>query len=473
MQGYYRKVRDFTGAFQSLLYARPRQSWFFPSLGRAFATHNREKICPGCGSTITHDFRKPGYIKPKSSSQGQTARDLQRAATAELFANSLANLDEDVREQIMPSTDAADLDSSAFKAKNSQLLCTRCHSLKHHSCIPSEIGEEKASSFDIYQIIRKDPDALVVNVIDVMDFPLSLLDLRKHIGTRPRIVHVFNRMDILFKQPLRASDAKQKLLQLLSQDIAAEDKLHVRYTSAIKGWEVDKLASTLRTRKRQTNIYFVGSANAGKSSLISSLGLRAKSPALTTPTTSHVPGTTLLAIPTEIEAFGSLLGGGRGRLTDLPGILKPGLSSYIREEALQQSLPHKYINAKPRSLRIGESLILGDLIQIEHLAGDQEHVLVTPYTQLTPHSTSRPDHILSKLSSTRSDSSPAFETAFEQEFVVGERGGQNVVDLVFKDIGFVSLAVWKGKAKIRVRTPGGLHAGIRTPSIIENSYERT
>lgn len=468
-------IRSITGFCKHLAKSGHRQDLHldhFPGRYRTFATRNHRDICPGCGSSITNDSSRPGFIKPKQVLTGQITRDLQRAATAELFASSLANLDDGIREQIMPS-DVDEVESATLRRKRPQALCTRCHSLKHHSCIPAEIGEEKASSFDIYQIIRKDPDALVVNVIDVMDFPLSLLDLRKHIGSRPRIIHVFNRMDILFKQPARALNAKEKLLDLLAKHTTPEDKLHVRFTSAVKGWEVDKLASTLRTRKRQTNIYFVGSANAGKSSLITSLGLRAKSPSLASPTTSHVPGTTLLAIPTEVEAFGSLLGGGKGDLIDLPGILKPGLSSFMRAESLQQSLPHKHINAKPRSLRIAESLLLGDLIQIEYIAGDQDHVLVTPYTQLDPHSTSRPDHILSKASSIRSDSAPAFSTAFEQEFVVGDRGGQNVVDLVFKDIGFVSLTIWKGRARVRVRTPGGLHAGLRMPSIIDNSYEKT
>lgn len=456
-------------------FARSRISrlWLFAPFSRQSFYRRENQICLGCGSPITSDSTKPGYLKIAPESSGTiTTRALKRDRESNIFASTLANLDEDLRSQLVSET----LDSSSSskvigtEPASKSILCTRCHSLKHHSCLPNTIVEDKASSFDIYSKIRQDPDAIVVNVIDIMDYPLSLLDLRKHIGTRPRIINVFNRADILFKKPLLAQEVRQRLAHMLKDCSSEDEKLDVRFLSALKGWEVDKLANSLRTRRKGTNIYFVGSANAGKSSLISSLGKRSKSDAIQNPTTSHVPGTTLASIPTEIELFGEVLGGGRGSVVDLPGVLKPGFSAFIKADAMQQALPHKHIKAAPVSLRIGESMILGDLIQIDLVGGDSKHILVTPYTHLKPHCTSRPGYILSKPSGIRTEDTPTFETALEREFRVRGKGGQNVVDLVFKDVGFLSVALFKGSATIRVKSPGGLHVGLREPPIIENSY---
>lgn len=381
----------------------------------------------------------------------------------------MAALDQTTKEQVV--LDGGMVSEASERKRPSVTLCSRCHELRHHSRIPTSIDEEKASSFDIYSKIRQDPDSLVINVIDVMDFPLSLLNLRKHIGSRPRIVHVFNRLDIIYRKPLVAQEAKSNLAAMLESYLETDERLDIRIISALKGWELEKLANSLKTRRRDTNIYFVGSANAGKSSLISTLGRRSRISGIQDPTVSHIPGTTLASIPIDIELFGEILGHGKGSVVDLPGVLKPGLANFIKPEALQQSLPHKHVKAVPISLRKNESLLLSDIIHIENITEDETvHVLLTPYTSLKSHCTTRPDHILGKSSTIRKEDTPPFETCLIHEFQAG-RGGCNVADLVFKDVGFVSVALWKGRATIKVKTPGGDHCGVRSPALIDNSYK--
>lgn len=439
-------------------------------LYRAYSLQQRPAvICRGCGSPISSDSSKPGYfLERKALSSNQLIRDKRKMEESEIFSRTIADLDDSTKEAILPQ-DAVHLEHNKSGKKPSRSLCTRCHSLEHHSSVPIEIQEQKASQFDIFSKLRHDQEAMIVNVIDVMDFPLSLLHLRKHIGSGHRIIHVFNRVDILHRNPLIVQKLRTRLTSMLQDQLETDLKLDVRLVSALKGWEVEKLANSLKMRRSGTNIFFVGSANAGKSSLISTLGRRSTSGTLHSPTTSHVPGTTLAPIPTEIELFGEILGRGRGSVVDLPGVLKPGLSEFIHPGTLRQSLPHKHLQAKPISLRQGESLILGDVIQIEHVSGDEKHILVTPYTHLGIHCTSRPEHILEKPSNTRTKSAPAFATALEYE-VRAVKGGANVLDVVLKDIGFVSVALWKGSSKIKVSTPGGLHVGVRPSSLIENSY---
>lgn len=448
--------------------------WLAPSLAsfrgktfNRFVSQNRPSICPGCGSRVTNDPSKPGFVK--ISAPDAMEINAKKQAEKETFDRALASLGDDVRHQLTHEMDGSNKPRK-IRVKKDSRLCTRCHSLQYHSRIPDSIDEEKASSFDVYSILRKDPDAMVINVIDIMDFPSSLLDLRKHIGTRPRIIHVFNRVDILCKNPIASQELRTRLRSMLASAQETEEKLDVRVASAIKGWEIDALANSLRRRRRGTNIYFVGSANAGKSTLISTLGRRGRTQELQAPTTSHVPGTTLASIPTRIELFGEALGGGRGDVVDLPGILKDGFSRVIKPDMLREALPHKHIKGHPTSLAQGETLLLADLIQIDYISGTDKHILITPYTHLKPHITTRPDHILSKATTVRTDDSPAFEAALEMD-VQAKSGGQNVVDIVFKDIGFVSIALWSGSSKIIIRTPGGLYTSIRSIPLIENSYE--
>ncbi|CCG81940.1 Putative uncharacterized protein [Taphrina deformans PYCC 5710] len=438
---------------------------------RVVGTSLRHTILYTCDDPdlLLVDPKKPGYVSGKRPSPTISSLSDKRAQENVIFQRAMAAVEEANVDLFIPTEST----SKAPRKKNAtseSTLCTRCHSLQHHSAIPNAIEEDKASSFDIYSRIRQDPDAVVVNVIDIMDFPLSLLDLRKHIGTRPRIIHVFNRMDIIYKQPVSARAAKRRLLLLLESAVATGEEHDVRVISALKGWDVESLANSLRTRRRGTNIYFVGSANAGKSSLISTLGRRSKMPNLQLPVISHVPGTTLASIPTEIELFGDVLGRGRGSVVDLPGVLKPGFSSFIKPESLQSMLPHKHIKAVPMSLKKGESVILADLIRIDNISDEENHILITPYMQAKAHTTSRPEHIFAKSSEIRQTEIPPLEIAVEHELEV-IKGGRNMLDLVFKDLGFVSVALWKGIAKIRVMTPGGLHCGHRQPALIDNSYD--
>lgn len=437
---------------------------------RFYSDQKGLKICLGCGSPLSIDPKRPGFFPETAPrSPEEELRERKEAQRSEIFLRAIAELDENTRKEVLPDSDG-EWQGDIVEKKESAALCTRCHSLKHHSTVPPDIQEEKASPFDIFSEIRADKNALVVNVVDIMDFPLSLLDIRKHIGPMYRVIHVLNRADILYKKPIHAREVREKLTSILGGMLKEDSRIDVRVVSALKGWEIDTLAKSLMKRKGGVNIYFVGSANAGKSSLMSALGRRADTDAIQTPTTSHIPGTTLASIPVKVEMFGGLLGGGGGSVIDLPGVLQPGLADMIYPTSLRFSLPHKYIKGRPVSLGQGESLILGDLIRIDHVSGDETHILVTPYTHLTPHCTSRPEHILDKPSEVRSETAPAFSTALEHEFVT-TKGGRNVVDIVLKDIGFVSVALWKGKSKVRVWSPGGLHVGLRNEPLFENSYE--
>jgi ribosome biogenesis GTPase A len=416
-------------------------------------------------------------------------------------------LDKDVRDELLPL--APDDWQYEKPAKvRMEKVCTRCHSFKYHSGLFGRAGEKKPSNFDIFREIRSDPDCLVVNVIDIMDFPLSLLNLREHIGKRPHIIHVFNRIDVVVRQPKKLPGLVHRIQEMLRNQYAStpdEANTTILVVSALKGWHLDQLSDAIRKRRPGSNVYFTGSANAGKSSILGSLRRKEGRPDSKKyevermqrglPVTSHIPGTTLGAIALPMFAFPSLLLSGRekGNLVDLPGVLNRGLSQYIELDRLGKALPHKLLRPKLVSLTPGKSMVLGGIIQITllSLAPDTTSgaILVSNYTPLQPHSikqptTSRPDHIIetqpgvAKLVSPhkddrlkRSKKVPPMEVAWEQEVECSAfGGGANAVDFVFQDIGYISVALFKGTAKIQIKTPGGGFVCTRQP-LLQRPYD--
>ncbi|ORY80361.1 hypothetical protein BCR37DRAFT_381030 [Protomyces lactucae-debilis] len=464
-------------------------------------------ICPGCGAPVTNIPSKPGFIKSAISQIPTPEVEIKKAQEKSVFDQAMASLDKDMRGEMLPLA-PDDWQYTKPEKVRMEKICTRCHSIHYHSGLMGRQGEKKISNFDIFKEIRSDPDSLVVNVIDCMDFPMSLINLREHIGSRPHVIHVFNRIDVIVRQPKKLPGLAPRFKQMLRDQYKAtqdDENTTILVVSAIKGWHLDQLAEAIRKRRPGSNVYFTGSANAGKSSILNALKRQegqadlnkkqAKNLKLRLPTTSHIPGTTLGAIAISMYSFPSLLLSGRekGNLIDLPGVLNPGLSQFVELDRLAKALPHKLLRPKTLPLAAGRSMVLGGLVQITvksvHPDEPSNCALLTIYLPLQPHkiktpTTSQPDQILAsdagvcKLGPKRSDkvkvrhsSVPAFEVAWESTVECSPMGGgANAIDIVFQDLGFISVALWKGTATIQVKTPGGMYVTSRQP-ILPRPYK--
>ncbi|KRX37728.1 Nitric oxide-associated protein 1, partial [Trichinella murrelli] len=159
-----------------------------------------------------------------------------------------------------------------YSEQMTQLLCRRCHLLKEHNflinvTVSSANYEKILSHLRIYQ------EVLIVLIVDLLDFPCSLLkSLPDLLGSNKSMIVVANKVDLLSSNLDQFNVEKtEKMLFQHLKDIGFCDHFNVMHTAVISaktGWGVEKLISFIQRKWGvKGDIYLVGCTNAGKSTL--------------------------------------------------------------------------------------------------------------------------------------------------------------------------------------------------------------
>ncbi|KRZ83967.1 Nitric oxide-associated protein 1, partial [Trichinella sp. T8] len=159
-----------------------------------------------------------------------------------------------------------------YSEQMTQLLCRRCHLLKEHNflinvTVSSANYEKILSHLRIYQ------EVLIVLIVDLLDFPCSLLkSLPDLLGSNKSMIVVANKVDLLSSNLDQFNVEKtEKMLFEHLKDIGFCDHFNVMHTAVISaktGWGVEKLISFIQRKWGvKGDIYLVGCTNAGKSTL--------------------------------------------------------------------------------------------------------------------------------------------------------------------------------------------------------------
>lgn len=222
-----------------------------------------------------------------------------------------------------------DPDTYELKKKHHQLktvLCGRCRLLSHGQMITAvggnggyAGGKQFVSADELREKLShlRHEKALIVKLVDIVDFNGSFLArIRDLAGANP-IILVVTKVDLLPKGTdlncvgdWVVEATTKKKLNVLS--------VHLTSSKSLAG--IVGVASEIQREKKGRDVYILGSANVGKSAFINALlkkmGERDPAAAMAQkykPIQSAVPGTTLG--PIQIDAF---LGG--GKLYDTPGV---------------------------------------------------------------------------------------------------------------------------------------------------------
>ena len=412
--------------------------------------------CPGCGQvTDVAEFKsRTGTTHRPIQTQLQSVYEAAYASANPSLQASLGLISgHDVKKN--------------SRSENQAPVCQRCHLLVHHSTVPSEEASACSAEADALGLpehdlkeLMRDPRPTLVQVIDVLDFPLGTKNTKKIINQvgASQVLNVYNRIDILTRTPRAAHKVNERLKAL------SDSPLDVYATSALKGWGIEALVRRLHRHTGQGSIFFLGTANAGKSSLLNAI-LRRTGANTRGPIASFVPGTTRGALKLSIAQ--------NKHIYDLPGLTANGLWSFIEPECLRAHLPHKLISPKPISVAPGEGLLIGGMVYLRYLKG-HEHILVAPYVQTSVQRIGRLGNVVkqaerSKVPPILRSTTPRPAVSHKQNFrhVSSEF---NTADIVLKDLGFLSIKIWRGEATIEISSPGGLHTGVREPSIMANTY---
>uniref|UniRef100_A0A3Q2Y945 Nitric oxide associated 1 n=1 Tax=Hippocampus comes TaxID=109280 RepID=A0A3Q2Y945_HIPCM len=191
-----------------------------------------ETGCSGCGATLhCADATLPGYL-PGEKYKALLREDRLRSAT-----------------------------------------CQRCHLLRHHH---RKALDPQASEDEFRRALRpiRSRRALVLLVVDLLDVPDSIVpDLPDLVGADKRVVVLGNKIDLL---PADSPNHLQRIRRQLGRwcrDAGFGPQVSdVHLISAKTGYGVEALISGLqRAWKYKGDVYLVGSANAGKSTLFNTL----------------------------------------------------------------------------------------------------------------------------------------------------------------------------------------------------------
>ncbi|CAJ2655095.1 putative nitric oxide synthase [Trifolium pratense] len=242
-----------------------------------------------------------------------------------------------------------DPETYELKKKHHQLrtiLCGRCRLLSHGKMITAvgghggySGGKQFVTAEDLRQKLShlRNARALIVKLVDIVDFNGSFLSrVRDLVGANP-IIMVVTKIDLLPR------DTDLNCIGDWVVEATTKKKLNVlgvHLTSSKSLVGITGVISEIQKEKKGRDVYILGSANVGKSAFINALlkTMAFNDPVAAAaqrykPVQSAVPGTTLGPIP--INAF---LGG--GKLYDTPGVhLHHRQTAVVHSEDLSSLAP--------------------------------------------------------------------------------------------------------------------------------------
>ncbi len=222
-------------------------------------------------------------------------------------------------------------------------ICRRCFLIKNYSeyTITDKNNTQYMKIFD-----KINDNDLVIYVSSILTLNLDYINKFKN------ILLVITKRDIM---PKSIKDDKIKKYVLDRY----KNILDIEIISSYKNYNLDNLYDKIKKYGNNKKIYFVGTTNSGKSTLINTL-LKDYSNSSLDITTSLYPSTTLDIIPIN---FNNL------ELYDTPGILiNNSIINYIDSKLLKKVNNRKEI--KPRTYQVSGkgSLLLENMIRIDYEA---------------------------------------------------------------------------------------------------------
>lgn len=489
--------------------------------------------CTGCGTPFQKaDDLRPGYLPPeKYDVQTKLAKieevqKLQSKAQSEWSSEDEVNWllrqtpgpatttdggssssGDDVEDYTNLSVDemaekfGLDLDILSRK----KVICKRCHQLQNFGSVEQKLRpgwtDEPTLSQDQFRKLLfplRQKRAVILALVDLFDFSGSVLpELDQIAGDNP-VILAANKADLLPSEmgQTRAENWVRRELEYQQVKSIANIGGAVRLVSCKTGFGISAMMEKARklADEMECDIFVVGAANAGKSTLVNYLldeanrssnkekygGKRRAGNANKykgSVTTSPLPGTTLQFIKID-------LGDGMS-LYDTPGLLVPGcLTERLTPEELKIVVPKKQIEPITFRIASGKCCLVGGLAKIE-LIGDCKPFLFTFFVanEIKLHMTDseRADEVIANHvgKMLRPPLEPGPERVAEiGEFeyheidVEGEGWKKAAADITLRGLGWVAVT-GAGVAKVRIGVPKGIGITVRPPLMPFDVWEAT
>lgn len=235
-------------------------------------------------------------------------------------------------------------------------LCERCYKLRHYN----EVDTTPHFNDDYVNILKEanKSQSLIVYVLDIFALEASLIaDIAPLLGQK--LLVVLNKRDIL---PKSLSD--EKIIQSIKARLKSDNifPLEVIITSSQKNYHIDDLLKTIEKFRTGNDVYFIGSSQVGKSSLVNNILKSYKNETNKLITTSHYPGTTLdvIQIPLDKTSY----------MYDTPGIFNPeSILNQMERHILKYIIPRTEIRPMIYQSNSKQSYILGAIARFDFVEG--------------------------------------------------------------------------------------------------------
>eukprot|EP00571_Detonula_confervacea_P016555 CAMPEP_0172311058 /NCGR_PEP_ID=MMETSP1058-20130122/13655_1 /TAXON_ID=83371 /ORGANISM="Detonula confervacea, Strain CCMP 353" /LENGTH=797 /DNA_ID=CAMNT_0013024115 /DNA_START=136 /DNA_END=2529 /DNA_ORIENTATION=- len=480
--------------------------------------------CSGCGSNFQKDNDlQPGFlpaekyeVQTKLSKIEDVQKQQEKAETADwssddevdwLLKQGEPSSEKDEEDMTDLSVDEMaermGLDLDALSQK--KVLCKRCHGLQNFGTVdqklrPGWTDEPTLSQEEFRKLLLplREKQAVIIALVDLFDFSGSVLpELDEIAGDNP-VILAANKADLLPSEmgQTRAENWVRRELEYANVKSIANIGGAVRMVSSKTGFGIKGLMEKAKSlaEEMDCDIYVVGAANAGKSTLVNYLVEDTNPDSKTAKyggrkragnankwkghvTTSPLPGTTLKFIKIE-------LGGGKS-LYDTPGLLVPGcLTERLTPEELKIVVPKKKVEPITFRLAAGKCCLVGGLAKIE-LIGDCKPFLFTFFVandiKLHLTDSGRADEFTAKhvgefLTPPCNPGPERMEEIGEFEYheieIKGEGWKQAAADITLRGLGWVAVT-GAGVAKVRIGVPAGIGISVRPPLMPFDVWEAT
>ena len=465
-------------------------------------------ICTACGSDFQcHNENRPGYLPPeKFETQVKLSKIEEMQKLVGKAENEEWSTEDEVEWLIQTGgvkkddqvTTQADIEVMAEKMgldlvslSKKRTICKRCHGLQNFGKVdqalrPGWTKEPLLSQEKFKELLAplKDKPAVIVALIDLFDFAGSVLPELDSIAGENPVILAANKADLLPSKMgnQRVENWVRRELEYLGVKSIANIGGAVRLVSCKTGWGVQEMLEKARklADEMECDIYVVGTANAGKSTLLNQILFKSSNEKFAGKkragnqnarkgaiTTSPLPGTTLKFIEVNLE-------GGK-KLYDTPGLLVPGtITQLLTPDELKIVVPSKRVEPITFRIESGKCVLVGGLAKIE-LIGDSKPFLFTFFVansiKLHPTSSDKASDFIKKhagemLTPPLPPGPERMEEIGEfEEHIIDIQGmgwKEAAADISLTGLGWVAVT-GAGTAQVKVSVPKGIAVLVRPP----------
>lgn len=252
--------------------------------------------------------------------------------------------------------------------------CQRCHNMIFKNQAPKTFLQDQDYWELFTEIVLE--NKLYVLIIDIFNIEGSILDKMVEKLQNKQVLIVLNKRDLI---PKLVKD--NKIYASIKNHYKLKNLQIIDYVvvSSKKKYNIDLLLDKINYY-RQDDVFLIGVANVGKSSIVNSLINSITQDNKEHISTSYHAGTTLGLIKVPFDEVANLI--------DTPGIInKSDVNNGLSKETLEVIIPKKEIRPKTYQLNAEQTLFISSLLQVDYIQGTRQGFTIYAANTIQIHRT--------------------------------------------------------------------------------------